>query len=114
MYIPAKLKMFFYVIFYVRYWDTSKHWPFCSDFDEWVNLKIKEGHVPVRINDCQLSFAGRTLWNWESNICTISEFSLSESGYDSVRPNRRTQIKLYRLLHKKDQPRKLKWRNGSE
>lgn len=116
MHFLMKFKNIFAILCYVRYWDSHKKFPFCGDFDEWINLKIKEGHIPKykEGSDCLLEFAGRTLWNWKANIRTSSEFSLWEPGYDSVRPYRLTQIKLYNLLHMpKDKPG-LKWRNGNE
>lgn len=116
MHFLMKLKNIFKILWYVRYWDSNKKFPFCADFDEWVNLKIKEGHIPKykKNSDCEIEFAGRILWNWKSNILTSSEFTLHETDYDSVRPYRLTQIKLYNLLHKpKDKP-ELKWRNGNE
>lgn len=105
----AIIRKILLILFYPRYWITASNYPYCKEFDEWVIKKLKEGEVPKYVEgcDCRVSFGGRTLWKW--SVFSTSDFSLYESGYDTVRASRLTNIKLYRLLKENKVTKIYKW-----
>lgn len=97
MNFAVKLKKIFLLLTFPRYWFTDSSYPFCKEFDEWVNQMLREGHVPKyqKNSESKIDFAGRTLWKY---CYSCSDFTLHEWQCDNVRASRMTNIKLYKLL----------------